>query len=274
VQSSGIASSGLRSAKLSNGDTLHFINGACRLLASVGDSPGGNDPGIVSVNIIKDGSIQSFNGKPYLQKHWDLQPQSNGPGYITLYVNQGDFNAYNNYVTANSLPYPLLPTSGSNTSNIPNIAVTEFLGAPSSATTGPGGQYDNNSKIVVSSGAISAVFTGSYWKLSFFVASMNGGYFIHSGNSALKQESAGVAITGSEASAIRLFPNPASGIVYIETDYVRKGTATLMDLNGKVLAEKEMEGSGSFDISALPPGIYLVKYIDDVMVRSMKFVKQ
>jgi hypothetical protein len=97
---------------------------------------------------------------------------------------QSEFNAYNSYVTANSLGLPLLPTGPADLSGISNIAVTQFHGAASAGTTGPFGLYSNANVELIPNAAITKVWTGSYWSLTFPVTGFSG-FFIHSGTTPL-----------------------------------------------------------------------------------------
>ena len=76
-----------------------------------------------------DPSIQSFDGTPYVERHYDITPSLNpttSTATITLYYTQSDFDTYNNYVTAHSTGVPLLPSGGIDNGN---ILITQYHGS-------------------------------------------------------------------------------------------------------------------------------------------------
>ena len=77
--------------------------------------------------MIIDASVQSYNGHPYVQRHYDITPATNAAaatGTITLYYAQAEFNGYNAVRGSN----PALPVSASDAAGIANILITQFHG--------------------------------------------------------------------------------------------------------------------------------------------------
>ena len=79
-----------------------------------------------------------------------------------------------------------------------------------------------------------------------------------------------VPTSNPEATAFNFFPNPTSGIVYVEG--FRQGFLQVFDLSGRLLQAKAFNGN-SVDLSALPPGMYLLHLQANQLRASWKFVK-
>ncbi|MEN7546943.1 choice-of-anchor L domain-containing protein [Rapidithrix thailandica] len=75
------------------------------LIASISDL--GNDLGVITASVYIDGSVQSYNGEPYLQRHYKITPQFNGQSArVRLYFTEAEFQAL---ATANpEIPLPLI----------------------------------------------------------------------------------------------------------------------------------------------------------------------
>lgn len=79
--------------------------------------------------------------------------------------------------------------------------------------------------------------------------------------------------------ALHLFPVPANDLIRMYAATSNESVASILDMTGKVVAQKDLSTSGSrtnaqFDISNLPSGIYMmqVRSIDGVATK--KFVKE
>ena len=164
-----------------DGMDYNYANASCQPIAAIVDTNGGNVLGLVSAGLAIDGAVQVFNTRPYVQRHYDLQPASNGIATVKIYALQSEFNAYNTYITNNSSGWPLLPTGPSDTAGKANISVLQFHGQPSSGTNGPGGQYNAAQQELVANSQITTTWNGSYWTLTFPVSGFSG-FFITSGN--------------------------------------------------------------------------------------------
>lgn len=70
----------------------------------------------------------------------------------------------------------------------------------------------------------------------------------------------------SEVSAHRIasvYPNPATGSLYIDGAYNDKTTLTMMSVSGQLVATKTLTGKDVIDLTALAPGIYCYTISDD-----------
>lgn len=68
------------------------------------------------------------------------------------------------------------------------------------------------------------------------------------------------SIAGVADIKFSVYPNPASDLLYINTDAsVKSGLITLLDYNGKVVLEQHMNGSMALDVSKLAAGMYILR---------------
>jgi Secretion system C-terminal sorting domain len=59
---------------------------------------------------------------------------------------------------------------------------------------------------------------------------------------------------------VNVFPNPTSETLFIETQkHIQDGSYQLYDLNGRLISEQQAGLKNSFDVSALPSGVYVLK---------------
>ncbi len=160
-----------------DGIDFNYTDANCQPIADIADAPAGNILGTVNAAVTIDGSVQSFQGQPYLQRHYDLQPTSNGAAIVKLYATQAEFNAYNTYLTSNNIGWTRFPLDPTDTTGKANISIMQFHGAASSGTNGPGGQYNAAQKEIIPNGLITTTWNGNYWVLSFPVSGFSG-FFI------------------------------------------------------------------------------------------------
>jgi surface protein len=79
-----------------------------------------------------------------------------------------------------------------------------------------------------------------------------------------------VPTANPEATAFNFFPNPTSGIIYVEG--FPQGFLQVFDLSGRLLQATAFNGT-SVDLSSLPPGMYLLRLQANQLRASWKFVK-
>jgi hypothetical protein len=83
----------------------------------------------------------------------------------------------------------------------------------------------------------------------------------------------GISETKNVINSLKLYPNPTSGDLTIETP--EKGTLFVFDLNGVLLLQRELaEPTSTIDFNTLPGGVYFVKLVGSKGVQVGKFVKQ
>lgn len=147
-----------------DGLNLTYYNGLCDVIATIQDGVGGNALGSTTVYLQVENTIPSYNGQPYVARHYTITPTNNGPAMVTLYFSQSDFDNYNN---ANG-NFSDLPTTGSNADpNIANIRITKVDGALGVGTP-----------TVITP---TMNWNGNYWEASFAVSGFSS-FFMHSAN--------------------------------------------------------------------------------------------
>lgn len=80
----------------------------------------------------------------------------------------------------------------------------------------------------------------------------------------------GVGIETAESAAVRLYPNPTTGVLNIEAEEVQR--VEVYDLGGRVVIRSER--STAIDLSALPSGVYYVKVVCQQGTTVHKVVKK
>ncbi|HQE11664.1 MAG TPA: GEVED domain-containing protein, partial [Flavipsychrobacter sp.] len=166
--------------------------GTCNDTVAVVNS-GTTNLGITSAVTVTPLTVQTFGAQPYVPRAFDINPTTNGPATVTLYVLQSEFTAYNSYLTSTSSSLPMLPTGPSDATGMSHIVVTQYHGASSAGTQGPLGLYSNSNIEFIPNSSITVTPVGStYWKLTFPVSGFSG-FFIHSGATPLDIKLASIA---------------------------------------------------------------------------------
>ncbi|MEN7551109.1 choice-of-anchor L domain-containing protein [Rapidithrix thailandica] len=143
------------------GDNVFYniIDDEGNLIASIRDM--GNNLGVLTAEVLMDATVQSYDGEPYLQRHYKITPQHNGlSAMVRLYLTQQE---YENLALENpEIPLPIL--SGTNI-----LGISKYDGdAP-----GSGNETFINSDLVVDG------FDGDRHYIDFTVPSFSSIY-IHS----------------------------------------------------------------------------------------------
>ncbi len=157
-----------------------FIDAGCNRIARV--LPSGADPvgGSIRACVTYDATQQFFNGEPYVQRHYDLEPavsnQTTTSATVTLYFTDADFVTYNSLNPV----WPPLPTAtlGNSDPNRANVKVTQFHGLPFGGlpTTTPGNY--SGSRVLITPGAANVYWNGAYWAVTFNVSGFSG-FYVH-----------------------------------------------------------------------------------------------
>jgi len=159
------------------GVTTTYADGSCNptvaLLPSGINPVGGNIQSCVTI----DASVQSFNGIPYVPRHYSLTPSLTDPttstATVTLYFTQNDFDVYNAARGSN----PALPINSSDAAGIANLHITQFHGTGTTPDTYVGGSGDidpDDNNIIWNA-------TASRWEVTFDITGFSG--FFVSGSS-------------------------------------------------------------------------------------------
>jgi hypothetical protein len=153
-----------------------FTDGSCNTIAKI--IPNGGSPltGMVSSCVTIDGSVQTYSGEPYLQRHYDIEPSisaGTATARITLYVLQSEFDTYN----SNNGSFPDLPTGPSDATGISNLHITQYHGTG----TAPGNYSGTAVSIDPADNDIVWDATNNWWEISFDVTGFSG-FYIHTGS--------------------------------------------------------------------------------------------
>ena len=148
-------------------------NSNCGFIATI--LPSGANPvgGTIKTRTTVEATVQTFGGKPYVQRHYDIEPLDNptsSTATVTLYFTQQDFNNYN---AANDVNDPDLPTSPLDIAGKSNLLITQYHGTG----TAPGNYTGNVEVIDPADAAIVWNATTNMWELSFNVTGFSG-FFI------------------------------------------------------------------------------------------------
>lgn len=151
-----------------------FINLNCQLINQL--VPSGTNPvsGMVTSKVWIEGTVQHYNTKPYVQRHYDVSVAGAATsGRLTLYFTQAEFNSFN----ADAASMLDLPTGPSDMAGIANLRIDKYTGSTNNGTgligtySGPGSTIDPaDADIVFNAPA-------GRWEISF-VDTGFGGYFI------------------------------------------------------------------------------------------------
>jgi Secretion system C-terminal sorting domain len=176
----GVVSTAVCSSKpVVNTGTL-YTDASCNIIARV--LPSGGDPvaGVINTCVTLDAAQLYFNGDPYVQRHYDVEPvtsnQTTTSATITMYFTDAEFVLYN---TNNSATWPSLPTIGNGGNASPflsNVRVTQFHGTPTGGLpTSTPGNYTGTRVALL---PVSVVLTGSIWAVTVNVAGFSG-FYVH-----------------------------------------------------------------------------------------------
>ncbi len=156
-----------------------YTDTACNQLAGMASSGASPLTGDVNICVTVDAAVPFFNGRPYVQRHYDITPVSNAgtaTATVTLYFTQAEFDAYNMVRDTN----PSLPAYPSDTAGIAHLLVDQAHGVG----TNPG-NYDGGTVIInpVNSKIIWNAAQGR-WEVTFDVRGFSG-FFVYTSASNL-----------------------------------------------------------------------------------------
>ena len=177
----GIVNTAVCESKAVANTGTFYKDAGCNLIAKLLPSGGGTAlTGIVNACVTRDAAQQYFNGEPYVQRHYDIEPATTpatATATVTLYFTDQEFVDYN---TLNPV-WPTLPTSGAGNTvaNRNNVRITQFHGTPTGGlpTTTPGNY--TGTRLLITPGAANVVWNGNYWAVTFPVTGFSG-FYAHS----------------------------------------------------------------------------------------------
>jgi Secretion system C-terminal sorting domain len=154
------------------GESVDVVNGVLKLVTLIPATGGSGVSGGVTVLETMDPVVKTFNGRPYVQRHYDITPVSNADAAqasVTLYFSQTDFDAFNHFVEANALSTPLLPTGGTDNGN---IRIIQFHGSFS----GSAAPANYTGATVLITPVVSWDAANAWWVVNFPVFGFSGFY--------------------------------------------------------------------------------------------------
>jgi hypothetical protein len=148
-----------------------YQDASCNLIAKV--APSGTSPvsGMINACVSIDGTVQTYNSLPYVQRHYDIEPANNATtatGTLTLTFTQAEFDAYN---TARG-GAPALPTGEADASGIANLQIVQYHGSG----TAPGNYTGSSVMIDPDDASIVWNATQVRWEVTFDVTGFSGFY--------------------------------------------------------------------------------------------------
>jgi hypothetical protein len=162
---------------ISANTTQNFYDSNCKIISSLTSNGASPVAGNINSCLKIEAAVPTYNSKPYLQRHYDIEPSinaANATATVKLYFLQTEFDAYNTYVSTNGLGLPLLPTLGVDNGN---FRITQCHGTG----TAPG-NYTGSYVLITPS--LSWNSFKNWWEVSFPVVGFSG-FFAHSGGSIL-----------------------------------------------------------------------------------------
>jgi len=164
---------------VANTGTL-YKDAGCNRIAKI--IPSGADPvtGMINTCVTLDVAQLYFNGEPYVQRHYDIEPASSNQtttsATITLYFTDAEFALYN----SSNAAWPALPTTaggGNSDPNIANLKVTQFHGVPTGGLpTSTPGNYTGLRVLLV---PVSIILNSSIWEVTINISGFSG-FYVHS----------------------------------------------------------------------------------------------
>lgn len=146
-------------------------------------TPSGSNPvsGTIDVKVIVDSSVQEYNGNPYVQRHYDIEPENNpstSTALVTLYFFQYEFDNYN-LVPNHGADLPTGPTDDANKAN---LRIFQYHGFSTSSIPGT---YDGLG-IEINPDDNNIVWNAAtqMWEVSFQISGFSG-FFVASMGSAI-----------------------------------------------------------------------------------------
>jgi ELWxxDGT repeat protein len=149
----------------------------CNLIAKIQPSGANYVNGNVISKVKIDASVQTYNGQPYLQRHYDIIPALNAStatATVTLYFTQAEFDNYN----SSNGSFSDLPVNSGDVAGKSMLLITQYHGTSGS---GNPGTYSGSSELINPADAnIIWNATQSRWEVTFNVNGFSG-FFVHTG---------------------------------------------------------------------------------------------
>jgi hypothetical protein len=195
---------------------------------------------------VVDASVQTYNGTPYVQRHYDVVPATNAgtaKAIVTLYFTQQEFDNYN----AHPGHGPDLPKNPADETNKANLRIYQFHGE---STTFIPGSYSglgviinpDDAKIVWNSSA-------ACWEVTFDVNGFSG--FFAASVGFIKPVTPPVVTPNGNLSVCQGQPVLLTSSVNANNQWYKSGVA----INGATAATYNVTTAGAYTVTTVSNGI-------------------
>lgn len=143
----------------------------CNLIAQLVPTGANAVTGTVTSKVWIDGSVQTYNGDPYVTRHYEITPAANAgtaTGRVTLYFTQAEFDAFNAVSGVD------LPANPSDAAGKANLRVVKFPGTSSNGSGLPTTYSGSPSLINPADADIVWNAEQNRWEVSFDVTGFSG----------------------------------------------------------------------------------------------------
>jgi hypothetical protein len=231
----------------------------------------GSNPvqGTITSSFSLDSTVQSYNGSPYVQRHYDIEPAKDpttATARVTLYFQQQDFDNFN----AIAGHGPDLPTSPADSAGIANIRIFQFHGTSSSRLPGA---YNGSGSLIINPDDRDIFWdsVSQLWKISFDVKGFSG-FFAGNRGSSLVTATNDVTSSNNQ---LGLYPNPAIDYVIVQHSSTLSAQLQLVDISGKIVRTIAVEPNTTqtqIYLKGLSKGIYSLIWISKSQRKSQSFL--
>jgi hypothetical protein len=166
ISGASVAGTSASNSTSVSGGIEYYYNGTCGLVSSMQQNVA---LGTVTASVTVLGSVPVSLGRPYVARFYQMAPQINGAGIVTLYFKQSDFNQYNAYASTHG--YPLLPQNPTDVVGIDSLMITKVSPGPLGSGT--------STLITPTSVTWDPAF--QYWKVTFITPSFSY-FYVHANN--------------------------------------------------------------------------------------------
>ena len=273
----------------------------CQLIATV--MPSGVEPvmGDFTAQVFIENPpavppVPTYNGREYVARHYDLQPDPNvnsldNTAEVTLYFTQQEFDDYNNANAGASGDLPSTPTNGTT-----EVRVSLYRGIPTGSGCLPS-DYDPNAWAGASPAqelltplSVEWDYNHSYWKVRLSVTGF-GGFFLHGDNGNVLRPVSGSTTSNAATlsnldksvslknavvwnsnvdkaglleaeNVVRIYPSPVNDYIIVQSSTGAAVSGVLTDMQGKVLMQVDANSGDRINVSALASGLYMLRLAD------------
>jgi hypothetical protein len=143
---------------------------SCGIISKVVPSGGSPVSGNITSNVWVEGSVLTYGGQPYVQRHYQITPASGSTATVTLYFSQAEFDNFN---AAPGSSFNL-PANSADAAGKANLRVSKFTGSSGNGTGLPGTYAGSGSLIDPPDANIVFNSTFNRWEVTFDVSGFSG----------------------------------------------------------------------------------------------------